>query len=303
VKRNHCFVLAFANRKPSGDDETILKNCEDLVDLVEKSVKAAFSGERKTWLVSVAPGGVMVAIKAEIADPAEKLLSDYKQYAELCGMATCCAVTFGQLDVVVEPWLSGNFGGAPAIIAARILSQLGAGELGIARVKDAQFFSGLVSEMLETMIPGKHPGEEFPVYIDRRYFVCHSTPTGSNSAPTPTDNGRSAASTDGPTAAGCFGPERRLHLMIEHGAALREFLVPPDILIADFLKDGLDTSDGLWIDPTSVSDEGTGPRRRLLDPSKSLQDEGIVSGAWLRLGESDGERNMKNEHPLRDLET
>lgn len=126
------FVLALATELVAhATTPERLEAFERLVTLVEQLLSKT-DRDGSTIMVSVAPGGMMLAVESDTFELSRRLLEDLRTDCDRWGLSVAAALTTGALVPVHAPWLSDNFEGSAAIVAARLLSRLGPNELAVA---------------------------------------------------------------------------------------------------------------------------------------------------------------------------
>jgi len=168
------FVVAFAHKGESeigGSPQAMAAHLRNLLDTALKATPRTFSNNIS---VSVAPGGVMFALRDSNPDRAVALCQAVAgqlehQAGTQHGMpAVCAVITHGLLRSLDVLGLSTNFEGWPAIAAARVLAKLSPGELAVE--ESAWNFTALREQCGDARtLPGKsHDAEAFHVCIHKR---------------------------------------------------------------------------------------------------------------------------------------
>lgn len=132
-----CFVVAFGHGKASGDIASPQEAAEDLRRLVDMACQGAVLHFDDQICTSVAPGGVMFALRDDEPTRALALcqavaaLLEQQARTHLTLPPVCAAITFGPLRQVDVLGFSSNFEGRAAIAAARVVAKLAPGACAI----------------------------------------------------------------------------------------------------------------------------------------------------------------------------
>lgn len=182
-----CFVLGFGlglGKASVVPDEEADRLADDLLFIVKVAIDKALGTVPGEMRVSFAPDGLLLAFPDARATRVSEMLQAFRdivpranhKYAR--NLVPTAAVVRGTLHTMEAFNSSLNFEGSPPIIAARILAALRPGQLGVhASCFGERELPGL-AEQKETILPGKHVGEEFRVKI-LPWILGESGPNGS----------------------------------------------------------------------------------------------------------------------------
>jgi hypothetical protein len=168
-----CFVVAFGHGQVSAQLVSPQEASERLRNLVDTACKAKGSRFTRNTRVSVAPGGVMFALRDDELSRTLELCQavaaqlEHQARTHTTLLPVCAAITYGHLRQVDVLGFSSNFEGWPAIAAARVVAKLAPGECAIEQ-SVWQFSSVLRDCSAAQPVEGKAHDKPFQIRIHQR---------------------------------------------------------------------------------------------------------------------------------------
>jgi hypothetical protein len=277
------FVLAFTNNNQRQDGE-------QKQHVLELGLAMAIEGmyfEEMPPSVSISPKCILVAVRGTSAQAAVEVLDRFCKAVPGYDLVPSCAIAYGKLEVVppdVRPLSKyASFEGRPAIFASRIVaatSNLPSGSLAIH--EDAfKFFVGLNCDFKAIEVEGKRD-ERFSVRVTQGYFSSPSLPASPAICPLPT-RGKPGVRGTGKTPSPIHETGRgspRLHVTVQSGQTVKEFLAPPSLPLRDLLSASARSGPLPAVDVRCPTSDW-----RRIEPSGTLCGANVPTGSWLRLQE------------------